>query len=61
MLTSCSALHCLLKVKRQNVCVPLTWLGTETRVSAQQQAYGYMFAYIETMKKVGRVFTVPRL
>eukprot|EP00040_Diaphanoeca_grandis_P039643 m.259674 g.259674 ORF g.259674 m.259674 type:complete len:338 (+) comp38499_c0_seq1:174-1187(+) len=34
---------------------PLPVEGTETRVSAQDEAYTYMFAYIEEQKKVGRL------
>lgn len=32
--------------------------GTETRVSAQEQAYGYMFAYQELIRRVGRLENV---
>ena len=32
--------------------------GTETRVSAQDQAYAYMFAYQELAKKAGRLENV---
>eukprot|EP00041_Stephanoeca_diplocostata_P031567 m.985851 g.985851 ORF g.985851 m.985851 type:complete len:338 (+) comp23986_c2_seq1:428-1441(+) len=32
--------------------------GCETRVSAQEEAYAYMFSYIELIKKVGRLENV---